>query len=86
MRAWARSARVMPPNCDSTDPIIFYVLVAQLGRSASGWIKKFRDAIAEAAKIVNDDREKAADSISKFTKLPIELVKLDSAEPVASRR
>ena len=34
-----------------------------------------RLAIAEAAKIVNDDREKASIAISKFTKQPIELVK-----------
>jgi NitT/TauT family transport system substrate-binding protein len=37
--------------------------------------KKFRDAIAEAAEIVNNDREKASTSIAKFTKQPIELVK-----------
>ena len=38
-------------------------------------IKKFRDAIAEGAAIVNADRDKASASVSKFTKQPIELVK-----------
>ena len=48
-------------------------------------IKKFREAIAEAATIVNGDREKASASISKFTKQPIELVKAtppNRSEPV----
>jgi NitT/TauT family transport system substrate-binding protein len=38
-------------------------------------VKKFREAIAEAASIVNSDREKAAASIAKFTKQPLDLVK-----------
>jgi len=39
-------------------------------------IKKFRDAIAESAEIVNNDRETASASIFKFTKQPIDLVKV----------
>ena len=48
-------------------------------------IKKFRDALAESAVIVNNDREKASNSIAKFTKQPIELVKAtppNRSEPV----
>jgi NitT/TauT family transport system substrate-binding protein len=45
----------------------------RFGRSA--YVRKFRAAIAETAPIVNEDREKASLSISKFTKQPIELVK-----------
>jgi len=47
-------------------------------------IKKFRDALAESAAIVNGDRDKASASIAKFTKQPIELVKAtppNQAEP-----
>jgi NitT/TauT family transport system substrate-binding protein len=39
-------------------------------------MKKFRDSIAEAASIANSDRDKASASIAKFTKQPIELVKM----------
>ena len=48
-------------------------------------IKKFRDAITEAAVIVNNDRDKASASISKFTKQPIDLVKMtppNRSEPI----
>ena len=38
-------------------------------------VTKFREAIAEAAVIVNSDREKASASIAKFTKQPLDLVK-----------
>lgn len=58
-----------------TDPIIFYAASRQWAEKNADTVKKFRAAIAEAAKIVNDDREKASQSISKFTKQPIELVK-----------
>jgi NitT/TauT family transport system substrate-binding protein len=58
-----------------TDPIIFYVASREWADKNAATIKKFRDAIAESAVIVNDDREKASASISKFTKQPIELVK-----------
>ena len=47
--------------------------------------RNFATAIAEAAPIVNSDREKASASISKFTKQPLELVKAtppNQSEPV----
>jgi len=58
-----------------TDPIIFYASSREWADKNAAAIKKFRDAIAESAEIVNNDREKASASISKFTKQPIELVK-----------
>lgn len=58
-----------------TDPIIFYAASRQWAEKNAETVKKFRAAIAEAAKIVNNDREKASVAISKFTKQPIELVK-----------
>jgi NitT/TauT family transport system substrate-binding protein len=58
-----------------TDPIIFYATSREWADKNAATIKKFRDAITEAAAIVNNDREKASISISKFTKQPIELVK-----------
>ena len=48
-------------------------------------VKKFREAIAEAAQIVNGEPEKAFASIAKFTKQPLELVKAtppNRSEPV----
>jgi NitT/TauT family transport system substrate-binding protein len=58
-----------------TDPIIFYAASREWAEKNAAAIKKFRDALAESAEIVNNDREKASASISKFTKQPIELVK-----------
>jgi NitT/TauT family transport system substrate-binding protein len=58
-----------------TDPIIFYAASREWADKNAAAIKKFRDALAESAPIVNGDREKASASISKFTKQPIELVK-----------
>ena len=60
---------------DRTEPIIFYAASRESADKNAVAIKKFRDAIAKSAPIVNDDREKASASISKFTKQPIELVK-----------
>jgi len=57
------------------DPIIFYAASRQWAEKNAETVKKFRAAIAEAAKIVNGDREKASVAISKFTKQPIGLVK-----------
>ena len=48
-------------------------------------MKKFRAAIAEAAPIVNNDRDKASAAIAKFTKQPLDLVKLtapNQSEPM----
>jgi NitT/TauT family transport system substrate-binding protein len=57
-----------------TDPIIFYAASREWADKNAATIKKFRDAIAESAQIVNSNREKASASISKFTKQPLELV------------
>jgi NitT/TauT family transport system substrate-binding protein len=58
-----------------TEPIIFYAASRDWAEKNPEVIKKFRAAIAEAAPIVNNDREKSAASIAKFTKQTIELVK-----------
>lgn len=57
-----------------TDPIIFYAASREWAEKNAATVKKFRDAIAEAAVIVNSDREKASASIAKFTKQPLDLV------------
>ena len=67
------------------DPIIFYAASREWADKNAAAIKKFRDALTESAEIVNNDREKASTSISKFTKQPIELVKAtppNRSEPV----
>src|SRR5260370_157033 len=58
-----------------TEPIIFYAAARDWAEQNPDAIKKFRDAIAEGAAIVNSDRDKASDSVAKFTKQPTELVK-----------
>jgi NitT/TauT family transport system substrate-binding protein len=58
-----------------TEPIIFYAAARDWAEKNPDTVKKFRDAIAEAAQIVNSDRDKASASISKFTKQSLELVK-----------
>jgi NitT/TauT family transport system substrate-binding protein len=58
-----------------TDPIIFYAASREWAEKNAATVTKFRDAIAEAAVIVNNDREKASASIAKFTKQPLDLVK-----------
>lgn len=68
-----------------TEPIIFYAASRDWAEKNPDVIRKFRAAIAEAAPIVNDDREKSAASIAKFTKQSIELVKASApnkSEPV----
>lgn len=67
-----------------TDPIIFYAASRKFAESHPDVVKAFRDSIEEAAPIVNADREKASQSIAKFTKMPIDLVRLtrpDVAKP-----
>jgi len=67
------------------DPIIFYAASREWAEKNTDTIRKFREAIAEAAQIVNDDPEKAFASIAKFTKQPPELVKAtppNRSEPV----
>jgi NitT/TauT family transport system substrate-binding protein len=60
-----------------TDPIISYVTARSFAEQHPDVIKAFRESIGEAAKIVNTDHEKAAQAISKFTKMPIDLVRLN---------
>ena len=60
-----------------TEPIIFYAAARDWAEKNPEIIKKFREGIAEGAKIVNSDREKASQAISKFTKQPLEIVKLN---------
>lgn len=67
------------------DPIIFYAASREWAEKNTDTIKKFREAIAEAAQIVNSEPEKAFASIAKFTKQPLELVKAtppNRSEPV----
>lgn len=59
-----------------TEPIIFYAASRDWAAAHAEDVKKFRAAIAEAAVIVNTDRDKASASISKFTKQPLDIVKL----------
>ena len=40
-------------------------------------MKAFRESIAESAPIVNTDRDKASVALSKFTKIPLEIIKLN---------
>lgn len=60
-----------------TEPIIFYAASRAWAEKNPDVVKKFREGIAEGAKIVNEDREKASASISKFTKQPLDIVKLN---------
>ncbi|WP_316228170.1 ABC transporter substrate-binding protein [Bradyrhizobium sp. SZCCHNPS10061] len=57
------------------DPIIFYAASREWAEKNAATVAKFREAIAEAAAIVNGDREKASASIAKFTKQPLDLVR-----------
>ncbi|OQW54169.1 MAG: ABC transporter substrate-binding protein [Proteobacteria bacterium SG_bin9] len=64
-------------DLNRTEPVIFYATSRDWAQKNAETLKKFRAAVAEGAKIVNEDREKASTAISKFTKQPIELVKLN---------
>jgi NitT/TauT family transport system substrate-binding protein len=67
-----------------TEPIIFYAASREWAEKNPDTIKKFRDSIAEASVIVNNDRDKASAAIAKFTKQSLELVKAtvpNRAEP-----
>jgi NitT/TauT family transport system substrate-binding protein len=65
------------------DPIISYVSTRAYAEKNPEAIKAFRASIEEAAPIVNGDREKASASISKFTKQPIEIVRLNRPDIAA---
>jgi NitT/TauT family transport system substrate-binding protein len=60
-----------------TEPIISYVAARAFAEKNPQAIAGFRAAIAEAAEIVNGDREKASASIANFTKQPLEIVKMN---------
>jgi NitT/TauT family transport system substrate-binding protein len=59
-----------------TEPVIIYAASRPWAEKNPEVIRKFREGIAEGAKIVNSNREKASESISKFTKQPLDIVKL----------
>jgi NitT/TauT family transport system substrate-binding protein len=68
-----------------TEPIIFYAASRDWAEKNPDAIRNFRAGIAEAATIVNSDRDKASAAIAKFTKQPLELVKMSApnySEPV----
>jgi NitT/TauT family transport system substrate-binding protein len=68
-----------------TEPIILYAASREWAEKNPQAIKDFRAGIAEAAQIVNADRDKASAAVSKFTKQPLELVKMSPpnySEPV----
>jgi NitT/TauT family transport system substrate-binding protein len=60
-----------------SEPIISYVSTRAFVEKNPDAIKAFRAAIEEAAPIVNSDREKASSAISKFTKQPIDIVRMN---------
>ena len=59
-----------------TEPIIFYAASRDWAEKNPEVVRKFREGIAEGAKIVNTDRDKAYASIAKFTKQPLDILKL----------
>jgi NitT/TauT family transport system substrate-binding protein len=59
-----------------TEPIISYVAARSFAEKNPQAIADFRAAIAEAAEIVNSDRDKASASIANFTKQPLDIVKI----------
>jgi NitT/TauT family transport system substrate-binding protein len=68
-----------------TEPIILYAASRDWAEKNPDAIRNFRTGIAEAATIVNSDRDKASAAIAKFTKQPLELVKMSApnySEPV----
>jgi NitT/TauT family transport system substrate-binding protein len=58
-----------------TEPIILYAATREFVEKNPEVVKNFRTSIEEGAAIVNSDRDKASESIAKFTKLPMPLVK-----------
>jgi NitT/TauT family transport system substrate-binding protein len=62
---------------DRTEPIISYVASRAYVEKNPQAIAAFRAAIDESAKIVNSNRDVASESIAKFTKLPLDIVKLN---------
>ena len=64
-------------DLNRTDPILSYVSTRAFAEQHPEVIKAFRESIEEGAKIVNSDRDKASQSIAKFTKMSIDLVRLN---------
>ena len=64
-------------DLNRSEPIIFYAAARDWAEKNPEIIRKFREGVAEGAKIINSDREKASLAISKFTKQPLEIVKLN---------
>ncbi len=62
-------------DLNRSEPVIFYAASRDWAQKNPETIRKFREGIVEAAKIVNADRDKAAASVSKFSKQPLELLK-----------
>jgi NitT/TauT family transport system substrate-binding protein len=62
-------------DLNRTEPVIFYAASRDWAQKNPEVVRKFREGITEAAKIVNSDRDKAAASVSKFSKQPLELLK-----------
>jgi NitT/TauT family transport system substrate-binding protein len=60
-----------------TEPIISYAATRAFTEKNPQAIAAFRAAIAEAAEIVNGDREKASASIANFTKQPLDIVRMN---------
>jgi len=60
-----------------TDPVIVYAASRDWAEKNAEAVTKFRQGIAEGARIVNDDPEKAYTAIVKFTKQPMELVRMN---------
>ena len=63
-------------DLNRTEPVIFYAASRDWAEKNRDVVKKFREGIAEGAKIVNADRDKAAASIAKFSKQPLDLLKM----------
>ena len=59
-----------------SEPVIFYAASRDWAEKNPEAIKKFRAGIAEGAKIVNSDRDKVSASITKFTKQPLDIVRM----------
>ena len=59
-----------------TEPIISYVASRGFAEKNAQAVAEFRAAIEEGAKIVNSDRDKASEAISKFTKQPLDIVRM----------
>jgi len=57
------------------DPIIEYVASRDWAQKNPEAVRAFREAIAEAAKVVNDDHAKEAEAQARFTKMSVDLIK-----------